>query len=80
MTAGPTAAMLAAARGSPAHRLLRLGAIDYAPDMARAAVTAAHSSPGGAAVYNTPGAAADVADVVAAIRKCVPGRRDHLER
>jgi hypothetical protein len=33
---------------------------------------AAHSATGGAAVYNTPGDIADVADVVAAIRESVP--------
>ena len=45
---------------------------DYAPDVARAAVTAAHSAAGGAAVYNAPGALADVADIVAAIQESVP--------
>ena len=73
MTSGPTAAMLAAARGEAAHiGFSGVAQYDYAPDVARAAVTAAHSSAGGAAVYNTPGAVADVADVVAAIRECVP--------
>ena len=73
MTSSPTAAMLAAARGEASHiGFSGVAQYDYAPDVARAAVTAAHSSAGGAAVYNTPGAVADVADVVAAIRECVP--------
>ena len=81
MTSGPTAAMLAAARGEAAHiGFSGVAQYDYAPDVARAAVTAAHSSAGGAAVYNTPGAR----------RRCRrrrrrdpgvrAGGRDHLER
>ncbi len=81
MTSGPTAAMLAAARGEAAHiGFSGVAQYDYAPDVARAAVTAAHASAGGAAVYNTPGALADVADIVAAIQRDRARSRDHLER
>jgi UDP-glucuronate 4-epimerase len=74
MTSGPTAAMLAALRGEPFHIGFSGDAqYDYAPDIARATVTAAHLSDGTTGVYNTPGSLADVADVVAAIRACVPG-------
>ena len=73
MTSGPTAAMLAAARGEAAHiGFSGVAQYDYAPDVARAAVTAAHASASGAAVYNTPGALADVADIVAAIHETAP--------
>ena len=76
MTSGPTAAMLAAARGEAAHiGFSGVAQYDYAPDVARAAVTAAHASAGGAAVYNTPGALADVADIVAAIHEPCPKPR-----
>ena len=73
MTSGPTTAMLAAARGEAAHiGFSGVAQYDYAPDVARAAVTAAHSAAGRAAVYNTPGALADVADIVSAIHETVP--------
>jgi nucleoside-diphosphate-sugar epimerase len=74
MTSGPTAAMLAATRGEALHiGFSGVAQFDYAPDVARAAVTAAHAPTGGAVVYNTPGILADVGDVVAAIQECVPG-------
>ena len=74
MTSGPTMAMLAAVRGEPFHIAFSGTAqYDYAPDVARAAVAAAHAASDGAAVYNVPGALADVADVVAAIGTVVPG-------
>ncbi len=41
--------------------------------MARGAVIAAHATTASAAVYNVPGAFADVADVVACIEAEVPG-------
>ena len=81
MTSGPTMAMLAAVRGEPFHIGFSGAAqYDYVPDVARAAVTAAHSTTETAAVYNVPGALADVADVVALIQATVAGSRDHLER
>lgn len=74
MTSGPTMAMLAAVRGEPFHIGFSGGAgYDFAPDVARAAVTAAHTTAGTTGVYNTPGALADVADVVACIQGEVPG-------
>jgi nucleoside-diphosphate-sugar epimerase len=73
MTSGPTAAMLAAVRGEPyAIGFTGTAQYDYAPDVARAFVTAAESARSGAAVYNPPGAVATVEDVVAAIRAVAP--------
>jgi nucleoside-diphosphate-sugar epimerase len=73
MTAGPTLAMLAAARGEP-YAIGYDGAAqyDYAPDVARAFVAAARAERAGAAVYNPPGAVASMEEVVAAIRAVVP--------
>ncbi len=74
MTSGPTMAMLAAVRGEPFHIGFSGDAVyDFVPDVARACVIAAHSTNGTAGVYNTPGALADVSDVVACIEKNVPG-------
>ncbi len=73
MTSGPTMAMLAAVRGEPFHIGFSGSAqFDFVPDVARAAVTAAHTAGEGAAVYNVPGARADVADMVACIHAVVP--------
>lgn len=73
MTSGPTVAMLAAVRGEQSHiGFSGTAQYDYAHDVARAVVTAAHSMTGTAAVYNVPGVFADVADVVACIRAAVP--------
>ena len=74
MTSGPSMAMLAATRGEPyAIGFAGRAQYDYAPDVARAFVTAASGGREGAAVYNTPGVAASVEEVVAAIRAVVPG-------
>jgi nucleoside-diphosphate-sugar epimerase len=73
MTSGPSMAMLAAAKGEPFHIGYSGSAqYDYAPDVARALVMAAHSGVQGAAVYNVPGALADVSEIVASIRSAVP--------
>lgn len=73
MTSGPTMAMLAAAAGRPYEiGFSGTAQYDYAPDVGRAFVTAASSATDGAAVYNTPGAVASVADVAAAIHSTVP--------
>ena len=73
MTSGPTMAMLAAARGRPyAIGYSGTAEYDYAPDVARAFVTAAGVEREGAAVYNAPGVAAAMEDVVAAITAVVP--------
>jgi nucleoside-diphosphate-sugar epimerase len=73
MTAGPTLAMLAAARGEPyAIGYDGTAQYDYAPDVARAFVAAARAERAGAAVYNPPGAVASMEEVVAAIRAVVP--------
>ena len=74
MTSGPTAAMLAAVRGEPFQIAFSGRAeYDYAADVARGLVTAAHLTRGEAAVYNVPGALADVAEVVECIKAVVPG-------
>ena len=74
MTSGPSVAMRAALRGEPFHiGFSGTAQYDFAADVGRAAVTAAHSATGTAAVYNVPGVFADVAEVVACIEAAVPG-------
>ena len=76
MTAGPTEAMRAAARGEPyAIGFSGQAQYDYAPDVGRAFVTAARAARegAGASVYNVPGVPATVDEVIAAIRRTVPG-------
>ena len=73
MTSGPTMAMLAAARGeSFAIGYAGTAQYDFAPDVARAFVTAAGAEREGANVYNAPGAAASMEEVVASIQAVVP--------
>ena len=73
LTSGPTLAMEAASRGEPfAIGFTGVAQYDYAPDVARAFVTAASGGRDGASVYNLPGVAASVADVIAAILGAVP--------
>lgn len=73
LTAGPTLAMAAAARGEP-YRIPFGGRtqLHYAPDVARAFVQAARTPPAGAEVYNLGGPAVHMRDVVAAIEAAVP--------
>lgn len=73
MTSGPTAAMLAAVRGEQ-YTIGFTGPAqyDYAPDVGRAFVTAASAVREGAAVYNVPGVAATVDEIVATIRAVAP--------
>lgn len=73
MTSGPTAAILAAVRGEP-YEIAFTGRAqyDYAPDVARAFVTAAAAPLEGAHAFNVPGARASVDDVIDAIRAVVP--------
>jgi nucleoside-diphosphate-sugar epimerase len=73
LTSGATLAMAAVARGEGYH--VGYGGTaqyDYAPDVARAFVTAAHAVSEGAVVANYPGAAASLPDVVAAIEAAAP--------
>ena len=73
MTAGPTEAMRAAARGEPyAIAFSGRAQYDYAPDVGRAFVMAARAVRDGAAVYNVPGVPAAVDDVIATIRAVLP--------
>jgi UDP-glucuronate 4-epimerase len=74
MTSGPTVAIAAALRGEP-YEIGYSGSAqyDFAPDVARAVVRAAHAATETAAVYNVPGALADMAVVVACIEAEVPG-------
>jgi UDP-glucuronate 4-epimerase len=73
MTSGPTVAIAAALRGEP-YEIGYSGSAqyDFAPDVARAVVQAAHAAAGTAAVYNVPGALADMAVVVACIEAEIP--------
>jgi nucleoside-diphosphate-sugar epimerase len=72
LTSGPTAAMLAAARGE-SYEIPYGGAAqyDYAPAVARAFVRAA-AAPTGALVANYPGVRASMAEVAAAIEAAAP--------
>jgi len=76
MTAAPTHAMAAAARGEP-YRVPFGGSmqLQYAPDVARAFVDAARRPPAGAQVLNLGGPVVSMAEVVAAIEAAVPGAR-----
>jgi nucleoside-diphosphate-sugar epimerase len=74
LTADPTHAMEAAARGKP----YRIGfggrtELHYAPDVARAFTLAARRHPDGAAAYDMAGGPVDMRDVVAAIVAAIPG-------
>jgi UDP-glucuronate 4-epimerase len=74
LTAGPTLAMEAAARGEP--YLIAFGGrtqFHYAPDVARAFVQAARSQPAGAETFNLGGPATAMPELVAAIEAAVPG-------
>jgi nucleoside-diphosphate-sugar epimerase len=72
MTAGPTQAMAAAARGEGfAIGYGGIARYDYAPAVSRAFVRAA-SAPVGAVVANFPGLSASMEEVVAAIEAAVP--------
>jgi len=74
MTSGPTVAMLAAARGEACHiGYSGTAQYDFAPDVARALVLAAHSRTEAASVYNVPGAIAAMAELVETIKAVVPG-------
>ena len=73
MTAGPTLAMAAAARGD--HYEIPFGGraqFQYAPDAARAFIDAARSPGEGASVRNLGGPPQHVADVIAAIEAAAP--------
>jgi UDP-glucuronate 4-epimerase len=74
LTAGPTLAMQAAARGEP-YRIAFGGRtqLHYAPDVARAFVQAARSEPAGAQTFSLGGPATAIVDLVAAIEAEVPG-------
>jgi nucleoside-diphosphate-sugar epimerase len=72
MTAGPTQAMAAAARGEGfAIGYGGIARYDYAPAVSRAFVRAA-SVPAGAVVANFPGRSASMEEVVAAIEAAAP--------
>jgi UDP-glucuronate 4-epimerase len=74
ITAEPTHAMKAAVHGEP-YRLSFGGRTEhhYAPDVARAMITAARTAPDGAAVYNFPGESVHMRQIVAAIEAALPG-------
>jgi UDP-glucuronate 4-epimerase len=73
LTAGPTLAMEAAARGEP--YLIAFGGrtqFHYAPDVARAFVQAARSEPAGAETFNLGGPATAMPELIAVIEAAVP--------
>jgi UDP-glucuronate 4-epimerase len=73
LTAGPTLAMNAAARGEP-YRIAFGGRAQYhyAPDAARAFVDAARSAENGAVVANLGGPAVHMSEIVTAIEAAAP--------
>ncbi len=80
MTAGPTLAMAAAARGE--HFTIGWSGratLNYAPDTARAFVDAARAATDGAPVYNVPGETVHMSEVVAAIEAAAPEARIDYE-
>jgi nucleoside-diphosphate-sugar epimerase len=79
MTAGPTAAMLAAARGD-SFQIGFGGAcqMQYAPDVARAFVAAARSGYTGAGVFNLGGPSVEIREVVEAIHRAAPGSANQI--
>lgn len=79
LTAGPSLAARAAARGER-FRIGYTGRVgyDYVEDVARAFVRAALETPAGAHVVDLPGAIADTAEVVDAILGAVPEAKDLL--
>ena len=82
MTSGPTAAMLAAARGEPYEiGFSGTAQYDYAPDLGRAFVDGGRRCRRrGAAVYNTPGVSRLGRGGRRGDRRRRPGCRDHVER
>ncbi len=73
VTSGPSLAMAAAARGE-GYRIGFGGRVqyDFAPDVGRAFVLAAHRAGGGAVVANFPGVPAAIDEVVATIERAAP--------
>jgi nucleoside-diphosphate-sugar epimerase len=73
LTASPTLAMEAVARGEP-YRISYGGrsVFQYAPDAAAAFIGAARNAHEGAPVFNLPGAVAHMREVVAAIQDAAP--------
>ncbi len=79
LTAGPSLAARAAARGE-AYCIGYTGRIgyDYVGDVARALVRGALETPPGAHVVDLPGGMADVAEVIAAIGAAVPDAKPNV--
>lgn len=73
LTAGPTLAMEAAARGEP-YRIAFGGRTElhYAPDVARGFIAAARSAAAGARAYDFPGTPVSIAEVIETIEAEVP--------
>jgi UDP-glucuronate 4-epimerase len=74
VTSGPTLAIEAAVRGEPYS--IAFGGrtqLHFAPDVARAFVTAARTEPGSAETYNLGGPATAIADFVMTLETVVPG-------
>lgn len=73
LTSAPTLAMLAAAAGKP-YRIPYGGRsqLQYAPDVARAFISASRAEPDGASVHDLGGPSFSMAEVVQAIEAAVP--------
>jgi UDP-glucuronate 4-epimerase len=74
LTSAPTFALLAAATGEAYH--IPYGGrhqLQYAQDVARDFIAASDASFGGASVHNLGGDVTDIAEVIAAIGRAVPG-------
>lgn len=79
LTADPTHAMRAAARGEP-YRIAFGGRTElhYAPDVAGAFLQAAQAEPSGATVYDFPGRSVSMEEVVEAIEQAAPEARGRI--
>jgi nucleoside-diphosphate-sugar epimerase len=79
VTAEPTHAMAAAARGESYH--LAFGGrteLNYAPDVARGFIEAARAEPDGAEVYEFPGDSIHMSEIVATIERVAPESAGHF--
>jgi nucleoside-diphosphate-sugar epimerase len=79
MTSTPTAAMLAAAKGESYH--ISFGGCNgfqYADDVAKILIQAAHTPFEGADAFNIKGTVAHVSDVIAAIEAAEPGAQGRI--
>jgi nucleoside-diphosphate-sugar epimerase len=79
MTSTPTAAIVAAAAGTP-YRISFGGSIylHYARDVAATFITATRHADGESRVFNVPGSTTHMSELVAAIEAVIPAARGHI--